>query len=730
MIDKSTVAQILEAADIVEVVSDFVSLKRRGANYIGLCPFHNEKTPSFSVSKAKGICKCFSCGKGGSPVNFIMEHEQLSYYEALKYLAKKYHIEIKERELTDAEREVQSERESMLIINEFASGFFENQLHDTTEGHEIGLSYFYERGFSDITIKKFQLGYSPESRDALYKAAMEKGYNRKFLFSTGLCMENSHGQGTDRFRGRVMFPVLNVAGKVIAFGGRTLKKDLAKYVNSPESSVYKKSNELYGLFQAKQAIVKKEKCFLVEGYTDVISMHQAGIENVVASSGTSLTEGQIRLIHRFTDNVTVLYDGDAAGIKASLRGIDLLLAEGLNIKVMLLPDGDDPDSFARKHNALEFQQYIDENEVDFLTFKTRILLEGTRNDPIKRSAVISDIVKSIAVIPFQITQAVYIKECSRMLDIDEKVLLREVQKSVVQNKEKEFDRRKKENQESTVSTVTENTPGNPEAATAEDTAPIADKVGHADSRYNTILHPYEEEVIRYLIKYGMAELCLGLTPEGESCYITVLDYIDNELSMDAMQFSNPIFSKIYDLVHELKNEFDEDWKEKSESIEKWRKERMEEGIAEIGNSISDVTDIERKENILKETVNMEIQEKITEFRCNYFERIMCSHQDEDIRKMTLKLISEKHRLSKIHTKYAAIETEYSKLIKSLPQAIYNWKNGIVLCRIKDVQKKIQEAHKTNDNKKEMSLLTELQNMYSLGSELARYLGDRVVNPKK
>lgn len=730
MIDKSTVAQILDAADIVEVVSDFVSLKRRGANFIGLCPFHNEKTPSFSVSKAKGICKCFSCGKGGSPVNFIMEHEQLSYYEALKYLAKKYHIEIKERELTDEEREVQSERESMLIINEFASKFFEQQLHDTTEGRDIGLSYFYERGFSDVTIKKFQLGYSPESRDALYKSAVEKGYNKKFLFSTGLCMENFQGTGTDRFRGRVMFPVLNVAGKVIAFGGRTLKKDLAKYVNSPESPVYKKSNELYGLYQAKQAIVKKEKCFLVEGYTDVISMHQAGIENVVASSGTSLTEGQIRLIHRFTDNVTVLYDGDPAGIKASLRGIDLLLAEGLNIKVMLLPDGDDPDSFARKHNAFELQQYIDDNEVDFLTFKTRILLEGVHNDPLKRSAVISDIVKSIAVIPFQITQAVYIKECSRMLDIDEKVLLREVQKSVMQNKEREFDRRKKAKDEFPDDTAAETVTDKPVNTHPENIESAANKIGLADSIYNTALYPYEEEVIRYLIKYGMAELCLGLTPEGESCYITVLEYVDNELSMDAMQFSNPVFSKIYNLIHELKEEFNEDLKEKTNVLEKLRMERMEEGIAEIRNSISDITDIERKENILEETVNMQIQEMITQFRCGYFEKILCSHPDEDIRQISLKLISEKHRLSKIHTKYAAVESEYAKLIKSLPQAIYTWKNGIVFCRIKDIQKKIQEAHKNNDNKKEMNLLTELQNMYALGSELARYLGDRVVNPKK
>ena len=359
MIDKATVAQILDAADIVEVVSDFVSLKRRGANYVGLCPFHNEKTPSFSVSKAKGICHCFSCGKGGSPVNFIMEHEQMSYTEALKYLANKYHIEVHERELTDKEREEQSERESMLIINEAANKHFEDNLMNTADGKEIGLTYFAERGFSMATIKKFRLGYSLDNRTDLYSTLTRQGYNPKFLIETGLCVDDKRGGGFDRFKGRAMFPVMNVAGKIIAFGGRTLKNEPAKYINSPESVIYKKSNELYGLYQAKQSIVKHNKCFLVEGYADVISMHQSGFDNAVASSGTSLTEGQIRLIHRFTDNVTVLYDGDAAGIKASLRSIDLLLAEGLNIKVLLLPDGHDTDSFARSHSTSEIQAYID-----------------------------------------------------------------------------------------------------------------------------------------------------------------------------------------------------------------------------------------------------------------------------------------------------------------------------------------------------------------------------------
>ncbi|MBQ2490981.1 MAG: DNA primase, partial [Muribaculaceae bacterium] len=349
MIDRATVERIIDAADIVDVVSDFVSLKKRGQNYLGLCPFHNDRRPSFNVSRTKGIYKCFACGAGGGVVNFVMEHEQMTYVEALRYLAKKYHIEIEERELTDAERMAENERESMLVVNEFALQFFEDQLTNTREGQEIGMSYFKERGFTQESIKKFHLGYSPEGRSALYDAAIKKGYNREVLFSVGLCIDDNKGGGYDRFRGRVMFPVFNIAGKVIAFGGRTLHDDKAKYVNSPESLIYTKGNEIYGLFQAKRAISKEEKCFIVEGYADVISLHQSGFENVIASSGTALTDGQIQKIHRFTQNVTELFDGDDAGVHAAMRGVDLLLRQGMNIKILLLPEGEDPDSFARSH---------------------------------------------------------------------------------------------------------------------------------------------------------------------------------------------------------------------------------------------------------------------------------------------------------------------------------------------------------------------------------------------
>ena len=436
-IDRETVQRILDVADIVDVVSDFVSLKRRGSSYLGLCPFHNERTPSFSVSKSKNICKCFSCGKGGSPVNFIMEHEQMTYQEALRYLAGKYNIEIKEHEMTDEERERETERASLLAVNEFALRHFEYNLNETDDGRNIGLTYLQQRGVNEAMIKRFHLGYALERSTALYDEAKRKGYNEKYLVDTGLCIRTDAGRVYDRFKGRVIFPVFSVAGKVIAFGGRTLKKDLAKYVNSPESTIYTKSKELYGLYQAKQAIVKHNKCILVEGYLDVISMHQSGIGNVVASSGTSLTDGQIRLIHRFTDNVTVIYDGDAAGIKASLRGIDMLLREGLNIKVLLLPDGDDPDSFAQSHTSTEVEEYIASNEVDFIQFKMGILLQGLENDPIARSRAIGDIVQSISVIPDAVTANVYIKECSRRLDIDERVVALEVEKRRKQQAEKD-----------------------------------------------------------------------------------------------------------------------------------------------------------------------------------------------------------------------------------------------------------------------------------------------------
>lgn len=523
MLDQTTIDRINDAAQIQDVVSDYVTLRKRGANLTGLCPFHNEKTPSFSVSPAKGIFKCFGCGKGGNSVHFIMEYEQLSYYEALKFLAKKYHIEFEERELSAEEMAIRNDRESMFLVNEYAQQYFSNILHNHIDGKSIGLAYFRERGFRDDIIQKFQLGYSIDQRDAFTQAAIGKGYKKDYLVKTGLTLENDNGQLSDRFRGRVMFPVHSLSGKVVAFGGRILKKDekMAKYVNSPESDIYHKSNELYGIFFAKKAIVKQERCFLVEGYTDVISMHQNGIENVVASSGTSLTPGQIRMIHRFTENVTVIYDGDAAGIKASIRGIDLLLEEGLNIKVLLLPDGDDPDSFARKNNSADFIDYVEKNSSDFIRFKTKLLLDDAGNDPVKRAGLVLDIVRSIAIIPNSVIRAEYVKECSNLLRVDEAMLYHEI------NKLKETERNKPV------------TAAQQEKAGENNNTPPTGGYFSQDSLKGKFIQE-EKNILETLIRYGKHPLRHPDMKKEDMETMLVADFIYEELNRDGIIFNAPL----------------------------------------------------------------------------------------------------------------------------------------------------------------------------------------------
>ncbi len=517
MIDQATIDRILDAAQIVDVVSEFVTLRKRGVNFVGLCPFHDDKTPSFYVSPAKGLCKCFACGKGGNAVHFIMEHEQLSYPDALKFLAKKYGIEIKERELTDEEKLVQSERESLFVVNQFARDYFQQILHHHVDGRSIGMAYFRSRGFRDDIIDKFQLGYCTDQKDAMAQEAMKKGYKREYLLKTGLCYEKEDGSLRDRFWGRVVFPIHTLSGKVVAFGGRVLasatKGVKVKYVNSPESDIYHKSNELYGIYFAKQAIVKQDRCFLVEGYTDVISMHQAGVENVVASSGTALTIGQIRMIHRFTNNMTVLYDGDAAGIKASIRGIDMLLEQGMNIKVCLLPDGEDPDSFARKHNASEFQDFISKHETDFIHFKTNLLMEDAGKDPIKRAELISNLVQSISVIPEAIVRDVYIKECAQLLQVEDKLLVNEVAK-------------RREGQ-----TGTHQAPPTP-AETYDSFIPQEGKEGKEFYRY-------ERLILQMVVRYGEKVMCNITDEEGNERPITVTEFVVSELKADDLAFHNP-----------------------------------------------------------------------------------------------------------------------------------------------------------------------------------------------
>lgn len=538
MIDQATIDRIMDAAQIVDVVSEFVTLRRRGVNYVGLCPFHNEKTPSFSVSPSKGICRCFSCGKGGNVVHFIMEHEQLSYYEALKWLARKYGIEVKERELSNEEKQAQSIRESMFVVNQFAGEYFQNILVNHIDGKSIGMAYFRNRGFRDDIIKKFQLGYCLSQKDAFAKAALQKGYQKDFLLKTGLCYAKDDGSLVDRFWGRVIFPFQTLSGKIVGFGGRVLDSQTKgvkmKYVNSPESEIYKKSNELYGIYLAKQAIVRQDKCFLVEGYTDVISMHQSGIENVVASSGTALTSGQIRMIHRFTNNITVLYDGDMAGIHASIRGIDMLLEEGMNIKVVLLPDGDDPDSFARKHDAKDYQQYISDNETDFIRFKTSLLLKDAGNDPIKKAELITDIVKSISVIPESIIREEYIRECCQTLRIDELILKHELGKL----KEKQ----KYKAEQKVPPLPPENGVPAPPPITDENT-PAAEYTSLIPQQ-NPESYPFFEKeklLMSLIIRYG--EKMMNVVEEDKT-QTSVIEFIQEDLKADEIQFHSPLHRRI------------------------------------------------------------------------------------------------------------------------------------------------------------------------------------------
>ena len=540
MIDRSTVDKIYAAANIVEVVSDFVSLKKKGINYQACCPFHNEKTPSFVVSPAKGVFKCFGCGKGGNAVTFVMEHEGMSYVEALKYVAKKYGIEVQERELSPEEVRRNDDRESMMIVNGYATDWFRKTLTNTDEGRNIGLSYFRERGFSDATIEKFRLGYCPTSGDAFTQAALAAGYKEEFLIGTGLSgKRESDGQYYDRFFGRVIFPVHSVSGRVVAFGGRTLRTDkkVAKYINSPESEIYHKSNVLYGLFFAKKAIAQEDNCILVEGYTDVISMHQSGVENVVASSGTSLTTEQIRLIGRFTRNVTVIYDGDAAGIHASLRGIDMILREGMNVRVVPLPNGEDPDSFARSHSAAQVREYIRTNEEDFIAFKTRSLLAGSEHDPIKRAELISDIVASIAEVPDPIMRSLYTKETAAKMGMDFQLLTSEVARKRISHGSDEQTRTFIRNQQGQqryeqhrIETLTDM---------------------HGISAGSS-MDELEKELVKYLIKYGHRNFKYK---EGKTFIeLNVASIIINDLEANGLTFRNPQYRALYDTYVELYNE--------------------------------------------------------------------------------------------------------------------------------------------------------------------------------
>lgn len=531
MIDHATIERIKDAANIVEVVSEFVTLRKSGSNYKGLCPFHDEKTPSFYVSPARGTCHCFGCGKGGNPVGFIMEHEQMTYPEALRWLARKYHIEIKERELSDNEKREQSERESMFIVNEWAASYFQHLMHDTADGVAIGMQYFRSRGFRDDIVSKFQLGYDDTDRRALAQEALRKGYKEDFLLKTGICYKNDSGELIDRYAGRVIFPWIGISGKVVGFGGRLLdsrtKGVNQKYVNSPDSDIYHKDRELYGIYQAKKAIAKEDRVYMVEGYTDVISMHQCGIENVVANSGTALSVHQIHILHRFTSNITLLYDGDAAGIHAALRGTDMLLSEGMNLKVLLLPDGDDPDSFARKHSADEFRKYIEEHQTDFIEFKTDLLLRGER-DPLKRSEAINSIVRSISFVTNPILRDTYLHDCSVRMGINEATLINTLNNFIRSNREATAS-------SSDNSQTTQPTTQNSKLNIQNSPSPLqqASKV--------------EQMLVELIVRNGDTVIYNNVeTEDGTTVNLNVAQYIAYNLGVDGLKFANPLNSRILD----------------------------------------------------------------------------------------------------------------------------------------------------------------------------------------
>ncbi len=553
MIDRATIDKIIDAANIVDVVSDFVNLKRAGANLKGLCPFHDDHTPSFMVSPAKNFCKCFSCGKGGNPVHFIMEHEQLSYPDALRYLARKYGIPIEEKELTPEEKQSQGDRDSMFIVNEWARNWFRHQLRETDDGRAIGMAYFRNRGFRDDIIERFQLGYCPESREnTMANDALKAGYQEKYLtntidekdpknsIGTGLCIKNEQtGRLRDRFHGRVIWPIFTMSGRVAGFGGRVLdaatKGVNVKYLNSPESLVYSKRKELFGLFQAKEAIRKKDLCYLVEGYTDVMAMHQQGVENVVASSGTALTTDQIRLIHRMTNNISVIFDGDEAGIHASERGIDMLLAEGMNVKLLLLPDGDDPDSFARKHNATEYQEYLKTHQVDFITFKVNNTLEKAKGDPVQLSQLITNIAESIAVIPNEITRVLYIRQAAQTLQMEEKLITSAV--NTQRQRIKDEERKEIEREERRKSMAPQ--PEGPEQPTTTEVP-----VHTAPQPVPSAPYAEEEPLAAIIVEKGEQIMCNVEDENGNEVPLTIVEYIYYSLEDGNFHLRSPLYAQM------------------------------------------------------------------------------------------------------------------------------------------------------------------------------------------
>ncbi len=705
MIDRLTIERITEAARIEEVVGDFVTLKRAGVNLKGLCPFHDDRSPSFIVSPAKNYCKCFACGEGGNPVTFIMKHEQLSYPDALKYLAKKYGIEVKEKELSIEELQRNDDRESMFILNDWAKTWFRQQLMETEDGRAIGLSYFRSRGFRDDILEKFQVGFCPNSRQtSMSQDALKAGFQEQFItntpnerdtrqsIGTGLAFKNDKGELRDRFFGRVIWPIFTISGKVAGFGGRVLdaatKGVNIKYQNSPESIVYSKRRELYGLFQAKQAISKQDCCYLVEGYTDVMAMHQCGVENVVASSGTALTDEQIRLIHRLTGNIVVIYDGDAAGIKASQRGIDMLLRQGMNVKLLLLPEGEDPDSFARRHSVQEFQDYLKENQVDFIKFKTSLLMEEAKGDPIAMSRLTNNIVQSIAVIPDEITRSLYSRETAATMGLGEKLITDAVSKQVGINREEWRREKEREQRNATLSHLGGSDVPPPEAdpdAGSDEWVPptefetteqasqeaaiqqIQPALTSKAQRARQIMESKERELVRALVRYGEQNIEM---PDGEKTVsLSVASYISQAMLLDGLQFANPLYARMLAMATE--------------------------------------------------------QEQHASFVA---ERFFLSHPEEPIHALAFELATDKEQLSKLHERHTSKYDEPKVICvpELVSHLLTDYKLEIVKQQLDQLMTQLRQPKVMQDKEQYTQFMTRFMQLKDIEKRLSQIRGDRVI----
>ncbi|MBR6036473.1 MAG: DNA primase [Bacteroidaceae bacterium] len=695
MIPQSTIDRIVDAANIVDVVSDYVTLRRAGASYKGLCPFHDDTTPSFSVSPARGVCKCFSCGKGGNAVHFIMEMEQLTYVEALKHLAKKYGIPVEEEEVTDEQRQRMNERESMFAVNEWAAKYFSQTMMNNQDGRAVGLAYFRSRGFRDDIIAKFRLGFCLDSPDAMSKEAKAKGYNEKYLVDTGLCVKRDNGTIYDRFRGRVMFPWVAVNGRVVAFGGRVLdartKGVNQKYVNSPDSLIYHKANELYGIFQAKKQIAKDDMVYMVEGYTDVLAMHQCGVENVVANSGTALNEAQIHLLHRFTNNITLLYDGDEAGIHAATRSTDMLLAEGMNVKILLLPDGDDPDSFSRKHNAQEFKEYVAAHQTDFILFKTNLLLKDAQRDPIKRAQLTEDIVKSIAVIPDEIIRSTYVHECAEILNMDEAILMRGANKNraaILENLKKEAQRERdrqarllNEGKEEVNEVKEVNAPlevkdvSNDEVSSITPLTPItSERSGNFDKYFEQQISTKQSQseqrfiglerlMMTLVTRYGEQRI-EGKDADGEPIQMTLAEFVQENLEFDGIALRSPLYAKMLSLTCQHVHD---------------------EGFVAS--------------------------------------KFLINNQDEDISREAADLISDRYQLSKGNQ---MVQSEEERMVTNFTRIYLDYKNAIVEEDLKQCNADLTRPEVKDNPTEILNIMRRIQELSEMQRQLAKLLGDRVV----